>query len=486
MSKINSIWKFLKKKKYWIIGILGALLVGWFMFGGSEAPLETVSPVQADLVRTVRISGKVTPREKVDLGFEVSGTVAGVNRDVGERVSRGQVLVSLGAGTTAAEIQRSEAELASAQAELNKLDGSQIYQSNVTGDKRSVVQAIRDAYTAASDAVHNKADQVFIDANTDHPEIIGYFKNFDDLHSKVNTGRVEAGTVLDQWGNLVASLGASTYTDAQLEISKTYLSKISDFIANLTRAVNAFEVTSYSTQAQIDDYKSAILSARESINTANQGFINAENGLAETLSSVPIQVSRVEAAQASLLNLRYQLAKSALISPISGIISRQDAKVGQGITAGTSIVSVISPDYIIETYVPEVSIPGMNVGNIATVTFDAYGPDVTFPAKVDHIDPAETVRDGVSTYKVKLSFTTTDERIRSGLTSNVSIEIMRKTDTTLIPTRAITKEDAESFVYVLVGEKKMKKTVVVGEKDSQGNIELLSGLSLEDKIIVNP
>ncbi len=487
MSKINSVWKFIKRNKVW--AILGAVLIMAgvsFASFGADPVIETVSPTQADLVRVVRISGKVTPREKVDLGFEVSGTIATVNRDVGQSVSRGQALASLNSGASAAEIRKSEAELAAAQAELNKLDSSELYQSDITGDKRGIVQAIRDAYTAAGEAVHNKADQVFIDGNTDRPEILGFFKNFDDLRNRVNKGRVESEIVLGQWGELVASLGPATYTTAQLNLSKTYLSKISDFIGNLARAVNAFEVTSYMTQTQIDAHKAAVLSARESINAANQSFITAESSLAQTLADVPVQVSRVEAAQASLLNLRYQLAKSTLVSPISGLVSRQEAKVGQAITAGASIVSVISPDYVIETYVPEVSIPGILIGNAASVTFDAYGSSIVFPAKVAHIDPAETIRDGVSTYKVKLSFTIPDPRIRSGLTSNVSIETLRKTGTTLIPARAVLAEEGGSFVYVLVGESKVKTAVTLGEKDSQGNVELLSGVSPSDLIVVNP
>ena len=53
---------------------------------------------------------------------------------------------------------------------------------------------------------------------------------------------------------------------------------------------------------------------------------------------------------------------------------------------------------------------------MADVTLDAYGSGVIFQARVDIIDPAETVLDGVPPYKVTLDFVSADPRIRSGMT----------------------------------------------------------------------
>ncbi len=476
----------MKKKKGWFIAAAVLLLIAPFVFGGNSGPVETVAVRQADLVRTVRISGKVTPREKVDLGFEIAGTVTAVNKNVGQPVSRGETLVRLDAGSSAADLAKARAELTSAQAEYNKLEGTQTFENSVTSDKRSVVQAIRDAYTAATDAVQNKADQLFVDPLTAHPVIAGNFEGYNTLRQAVDTGRVTVGYALDAWEKLLINLPAADYSPDQLTLSKKYLSEISTFISNLSQAVNMFQVTNYMSQATIDSYKADILAARQSLNTATQGFITAENGLSSTLSEVPVQLARVEAAKAAVLNLQFKVGKASLVSPISGIVSLQEAKVGQAISAGTIATSVISPDYIIETYVPEVSIAGIKTGNSATVTLDAYGAAETFAAKVDQIDPAETIRDGVSTYKVRLSFVARDERVRSGLTANVAIETLRKPNVTLIPERAVIREGDEAFVYILSGEKEVKTAVSVGEKDSQGNIELLSGLSTSDSVVVNP
>ena len=51
---------------------------------------------------------------------------------------------------------------------------------------------------------------------------------------------------------------------------------------------------------------------------------------------------------------------------------------------------------------PEADIAKVAIGDLASSTLDAYGSYVDFPAQVTMIDPAETVIEGVPTYKVTL------------------------------------------------------------------------------------
>ncbi len=473
--------------KTWLMvgGAVLLMVVGLSIFGGS-GPLETTKLSQGDLVKVVRIAGKVIPREKVDLGFEGAGTISYVGKAVGSQVTSGEVLLRLEAGTTLSQIQKAEAELASAQAEAQKLSGS-VYENSLTNAKRNIVQAIEKAYTAASDAIQNKADQLFIDPRSSRPVISGNFSGYSQLREDLETGRVEVGETLSSWETVVGNVSGSTYTEAELQTSKQYLAEITSFINQLSIAVNMFEATTYMPQATIDAYKADILSARQALNGASQDFIDAEKSLAQALSEVPVQVAKVEAAEASVGNLRYELSKSVIRSPFPGIVSKQEGKLGQAVSGGTVLVSVISPDYLIETYIPEVSIAGVVVGNYAEVTFDAYGESEKFLARVIRIDPAETVRDGVSTYKTELAFEAPDARIRSGLTTNVEIEIMRKPQVSLLPDRAIVREGEKTYVYLLDGEKQgEKREVTVGEKDSYGQVEIISGLTPDFKIILNP
>lgn len=456
------------------------------IFSGGGA-VETVAVLKQDIVRTTRIAGKVISRESVELGFETSGTISFVGADAGQSVLRGQTLLALDASTIAADVRRAEAELLSAQAELNKLQGGQGYEASILIAKRNIVQTMREAFTAAEDAIYNKTDQLFINPGSSYPKLRGYFRGYNSLRENVEEGRVETGYLIHEWEKIADNLKSDDYTSEELRLSKEYLAQVIVFIGEVTRATNLFEATDSLPQVTIDAYKADMLSARNSLNTASQKFIDAEKSYSNTFSEVPVQAARVEAARATLSNLRSQLGKISLISPISGLVARQEGKRGQAVSAGMELVTVISPDYIIETFVPEVSIAGIALGNRATVTLDAYGSSEVFEAVVEHIDPAETIRDGVSTYKVKLSFVTPDQKIRSGMTANVEIETFRKPQVETIPDRTVVRENGEAYVYVLVGEKEtLKRKVLLGERDTRGNVELISGISQGEKIMLDP
>jgi len=485
---IQKTLKYLKAHKYISLGTLGVVIIVAISIGlRGNGAIETTSVTEGDLVRTVNIAGKVVPKQSADLSFEISGIVSQVLVPVGERVFRGETLVRLNANSLSSDLSKAEAELASAQAELNKLDGGSGYETEINNAKRSIIQAIIDAYTASDDAIYNKSDQVFKNPRGGRPEIFYAFQGYGDLRESVNTTRVEVGEDLEEWKKIATTINLSNYTKEDLDKSKDYLSKISLFISDVSRAVNIFEANDSLPQTTIDKYKSDIITARNNLNTSSQNLISKEDSLRNLLADIPVQAARVEAAQATVQSFRNELSKTSLFAPIGGIVSRQDAKIGQVVSPGTVTTSVISSDYIIEAFIPEVSIGGVNLEDKAKVTLDAYGDTQVFNAYISHIDPAETIKDGVSTYRVELSFNSQDERIRSGMTANTIIETFRKEGVKTIPERAVIKENGESYVFLVNGNDDTVKTKVeVGERDSNGKVELLGDLPIGTLIVLNP
>lgn len=479
--------KFIKEKKIAIIVAVAVIVIFFIALKmNSDGTAKTVSPVTGDLVRTVKISGKIIPAESVELGFETSGTVSSVTKNIGDKVIRGEVIAKIDASAISSNILKAEAELALAQAELDKLDGSSLYKTKVENTKLSIIQTITDAYTVANDAVYNKTDQFFLNPRSDLPDILPSFNGLPDLRNSINKERRSMESVFYNWRLLLSKLTVATYTKEDLSEAQKYFSEVFSYISNISQASNYFEDDNYLNQTTIDTYKNITLTAKDNMNSASQALISAENKLQELLFDVPIQVAKLESAQANILNYKSQFSKTFLISPLNGIVSKQDAKIGQVISPNTNLVSVISDNFEIEAFIPEVLISGVRVGNPALITLDAYRDEEIFEANIIHIDPAETVRDGVSTYKVRLTFTKPDERIRSGMTANINVEIFRKNDVVLIPERTIIKENNETFVYVLSGDKQVKTPIEIGAKDSMGNVELINGLSLENKLIINP
>jgi RND family efflux transporter MFP subunit len=449
--------------------------------------METITPTTGDLIRTVKISGKVKPKESVDLGFEITGTVVGMSKEVGARVQRGDLIAQIDTRTIATEILKAEADLALAKANLDKLDGAGIYEAQIDNAKRTLIQTIIDTYTTSDDAVHNKIDHIYIDPRSSRPELVYAFGDHYDLRDSITRSRLTIDETLETWKSLISDLTTSNYTEAHLVQSKEKLSEISLYVSNVVQAINLFKPSQSLLQTSIDTYQDDALSARDNINSATQNLISAEDRLRGLLLEVPVQVARVESASATLLNSRSQLSKTSIISPINGIVTRQDAKVGQVISSATSPVTIISQALEIEAYIPEVLISEVEINNSASVTLDAYSNGETFKAQVIQIDPAETIRDGVSTYKVTLTFSNPDKRIRPGMTANIDIETYRKPNARLLLERAVLHDENGAYIYALKGNTKSEKiNISIGTKDSTGQVELLTDLPDNMQILSNP
>lgn len=479
---------FIKRRKIpIIIGVIIIIIAVLALRARGSDKQETVQLVQGDLIRTVELSGKVVPSDDADLAFEVGGTVAAVYKKVGDKVYAGETLVELDHSSTQADLLKAEADLDVARAELTKLSGSTSLQAQITTSKTSIVQDILDAYTNANDAILNRVDQFFVDPRTQNPQITYAFDGL-ALKDRINAERIVTGETLAKWKTLVGRLNASTYTVDDLVATKSYLKTIGSFLDDVSLAVNSFQANSSLSQTSIDKYRSDVATAKQNVNAAAAALINGEKALTSDVSDLPVQAARVAGAEAAVAGYRAKLSKMTLRAPISGVVSKQEAKAGESVAPNVVVTAVISPEYKIEAYVPEVSVAGVVVGAKAKVTLDAYGKGSVFDTVVSRIEPRETIRDGVSTYKIELTFNTVDERVRSGMTSNISIETLRKDGVMLLPSRALNESGGVKTVSIkdAAGDDTIVKTVEVGELDSKGNIEILSGLDVSDVVFLNP
>ena len=177
----------------------------------------------------------------------------------------------------------------------------------------------------------------------------------------------------------------------------------------------------------------------------------------------------------------------SIIAPFDGIITHTDIKVGEvyvpGISASQSIGIMSAGAFKVEVYVPETDVGKIHVGNTSYVTLDAYGPRNPFEATVTTIDPAATIQGGANAYKTTIHFaTTTDDRIKAGLTANVTIITGHATSTLAIPTRAIITKGSDTLVLLKNGAQFTEQKIEAGIQTADGYTEILSGLNENDVI----
>jgi len=264
-----------------------------------------------------------------------------------------------------------------------------------------------------------------------------------------------------------------------------------------------------SAETSITNAKNALATAQNQLDLKRAGYtqeqIRAQEAqVKQAKASVSAQKAAIAQAWASVQNYQAQIDKTILKAPISGTISRLEVKVGEIVFPSSSTyeiqmpaISIISEgDFEIEANIPEVDISKVKIGDKAKVTLDAYGSDDVFFAAVATINPAETLIEGLTTYKITLLFTETDERIKSGMTANVDILTASKDDVIVIPQRALITKEGKKIVRILKEKpdpKNPEKTieelteveVVTGLRGSAGGIEITEGVNEGDKVVIS-
>ena len=494
-------------KKPWIIaGIIAAIaVIIWLVSSGQDATKQVTFAVwRGNIIQEVSVTGRGESAESIDLAFEKGGKIARVSADVGDKVFSGQILVALENSELVAQLAEAEANQKAETAKLDELKlGSrpeeiQIQEAKVEDARQDLVDALQDAYTKSDDAVRNKVDQFFINIQSSAPKI-NFSSNNLSLQSDAEQMRAALVPVLAAWSKSLAGI----FSD--LENIKNYdsegkknLAQVRAFLETIALVLNNTDAGGQLTQAKLDSYRSDVSTARTSINNAVNALSSAEyNFLIQerqlvldlagaTAEQLLAQEAKVEQAAAKVDGINAQIEKTLLRSPINGTVTKQDAKRGSITAANVILASVISEsEFEIKVKIPEVDIVKVKLGNAAKITLDAYGNEIIFEAKVVSLDPAETIVEGVATYGATLQFLKKDERIRSGMTANIDILTAERNGVIIVPQRAVFTDQGDKFVRILKNNSEEDVRVETGLRGSDGNVEIISGVSEGDVVITS-
>ena len=110
---------------YLLLGLLGMGIVWWVTDDqgsnpGVDIPFKTTQVIQGDLVVKISATGVVEPSFQVEVKSKASGEVLKFPYEEGDRVKKGQLLLQLDKSDEIRNVARSKADLASANAKLNK------------------------------------------------------------------------------------------------------------------------------------------------------------------------------------------------------------------------------------------------------------------------------------------------------------------------------------------------------------------------------
>ena len=209
--------------------------------------------------------------------------------------------------------------------------------------------------------------------------------------------------------------------------------------------------------------------------------ISGIKGITEPIPLYPDDSSSAEAnikrAQATVDRYLSNWSETVITAPVDGIVTEVNFDVGEQTSMSGSVVSMIGLATMqIEVDVPESDINKLAVSDQVEISLDAFSSDEKFMGTVTFIDPAATNIDGVVYYTTKVAFNEKDERIKSGMTADLTISTDAKEGVLVVPSRAVIYRDGKKYIQTYDGVSLGEVEVSTGLRGDGGLTEILSGL----------
>ena len=195
------------------------------------------------------------------------------------------------------------------------------------------------------------------------------------------------------------------------------------------------------------------LAEKKFISTAEVDKARATmNALVEQVKSAQAQVevaranagsaaAVVKQREAALAQARVDLERTAIRSPVDGIVIKRSVDKGQTVAASLQapelfIIAENLTDLRVDTSIDESEVGKIQIGQKATFTVDAF-PGRTFEGQVNQIRKSAQVVSNVVTYLVAISTQNSDLKLLPGMTANVRVVTSVHEDILKVPNSAL-------------------------------------------------
>jgi len=194
--------------------------------------------------------------------------------------------------------------------------------------------------------------------------------------------------------------------------------------------------------------------------------------------------AQYESAKATLALATLDLKEATIIAPISGYIAERNAKVGnltESFQRERMFHIVQQKELYGIVYLPEKELSQVHKDQKARLIVTALN-DIEINAFVERISPVIDSKTG--TFKVTLRVPNEDNKLMSGMFTQVSLNYNTRDNATLLPRKAMLALDDTVNVFV-VDDKGIARKVAIKTGYQEGKyVEVLEGLSGNETVVI--
>lgn len=455
---------------FFLIIILILVVFIFFKFGRNQTPdFETAIVEKGSVSRVVSETGLIETTKEVDLAFTVPGRLVSLLVDRGSKVVLGQEIARLDSSQALANLQQAQAALRAAEARLDSNSG---VSSQTKQQQDQLVSSAKSALISGDLQAYLISDTYGEEWSSSQPVVTGNYScdKEGEYFLKLYSSSAASGYSFSLSGLERGVGNVSSIKPEPIGNCGLFVQFPENFLrgGDVVWSIPVPNVRSATYLTRLNAYKSA-LEARD------LALISA--------SSDQVLLADIDQAKAAVSIAQTNLNQTRLTSPFSGVITKVHHIPGATISAGLPVVSLLSDErFEIKIKVPEDDIDGIEIGDKAEVSFDAF-ENLFLEAEVIYISPNALDVAGAVSFEVILRLVEVDDRVRSGLTVDVDIFADAREDVLVVPVRSVIEKDRQRFVRVMEDDISYRlKAITVGLRGG-GFYEVLSGLTGGERII---
>ncbi len=389
------------------------LLVGCTASAKSQAPATlTVQDEAAEQEGMIWASGDVVPARWAHLSFEVGGRVAEVLVEEGDQVQAGQVLAQLHVPDLEQAVRAAEASLASAQAELARVQAGPRPQELAAAEAAT---HMADAGVARAQAALERAQAELrrLKAGAKPEELTAAQARMEQAAAAVRQAQAAYDRVAGQ-----PDVAARPEALALEQATQEYVIAKAQYEA-LARGATAEEIAI--AEAQVKAARADLEAAQAAAAEAYARLELLRAGARP--EDVAVAQAAVAQAEAALERARVALNQARLIAPYDGTIGTVWVREGETVTPGQPAIAIgdLSTLRVEVTDLRETDVARVREGQEVEVTFDAL-PNEAFRGTIARISPMAREEKGGSNYTAIVTLDQVDPRLRWGMTAFVNIK----------------------------------------------------------------
>ncbi len=212
------------------------------------------------------------------------------------------------------------------------------------------------------------------------------------------------------------------------------------------------------------------------------------SSLSGTVSDLQVSLGQKVDEDQKLFVVAGSRSSKWVTAPIAGRITALNVANGDeidGSSSSTPAATIIDlNDFKAVVTIAESDIASVMIGQKAVITFDAL-PDLTLTGMVTSMDFTGTNTSGVVSYRVVITPDTPNVDVRGGMTVSVNIITDVAADVLAVPSSAVKTSTNGSYVQILGEDGQLTDVTVETGMTTDSYVQILSGLTEGQEIVVS-